>query len=141
MLSNENGDELDFTFDVHNNGYNLNAGNLPVGNYTFNAEVTIGNQTFSEAGKFIVTAVNLENIVTQANHRMLFQLSEQTGGLFFPQNEVGQAIEKLKNSNSLKPVSYFQEMITELMNLRWLFFVVLLLLSVEWFLRKYWGIY
>ena len=141
VLSNENGDELDFTFDVRNNGYYLNAGNLPVGNYTFNAEVTIGNQTFSEAGNFVVTAVNLENIVTQANHRMLYQLSAQTGGAFFAQNEVVQAIEELQNSNSLKPVSYFQEMITELLNLRWLFFVVLLLLSVEWFLRKYWGIY
>ena len=141
ILRNENGDELDFTFDVRNNGYFLNAGNLPVGNYSFDAEVTVGNQTFSETGNFAVTAVNLENIVTQANHRMLYQLSAQTGGAFFTQNEIGQAIEELKVSNSLKPESYFQEMITELLNLRWLFFVVLLLLSVEWFLRKYWGIY
>jgi hypothetical protein len=141
VLSNKNGNELDFTFDVRNNGYYLNAGNLPVGNYTFNAEVKVGNQTYSETGSFAVTAINLENIVTQANHRMLYQLSAQTGGSFFTQNEVNQAIEELKNSNSLKPVSYFQEMITELLNLRWLFFVVLMLLSVEWFLRKYWGIY
>jgi hypothetical protein len=141
VLRNESGDELDFTFDVRNNGYFLNAGNLPVGTYTFQAEVTIGNQTFSETGNFAVTAVNLENIVTQANHGMLYQLSAQTGGAFFTQKEVAQAMEELKNSNSLKPVNYFQEMITELLNLRWLFFVVLLLLSVEWFLRKYWGIY
>jgi hypothetical protein len=140
-ITNENADELDFTFDVRNNGYYLNAGNLPVGNYTFNAEVTVGNQLFSETGNFAITAVNIENIVTQANHRMLYQLSAQTGGAFFSQNEINQAIEDLKNSNSLKPLSYFQEMITELLNLKWLFFVVLTLLSVEWFLRKYWGIY
>lgn len=141
VIQNEKGDELDFTFDVRGNGYHLNAGNLPVGNYSFVAEVTIGNQTFTETGNFAVTAVNIENIVTQANHRILFQLASQTGGDFYPVNQVDEAIEKLKQSNSLKPASYFQEMVTELLNLRWVFFVLLMLLSVEWFLRKFWGIY
>ena len=140
-LSNESDEELNFTFDVRGNGYYLNAGNLPVGNYRFNAEVTLGNSTYTETGNFAVTPVNIENIVTQANHQMLYQLSSETGGAFFAPTQISQVIEALKNSNSLKPVSYFQEMITELLNLRWLFFVALLLLSVEWFLRKYWGIY
>lgn len=141
VIQNEQGDELDFTFDVRGNGYHLNAGNLPVGNYSFVAEVTIGDQTFTETANFAVTAVNIENIVTRANHRMLFQLASQTGGDFYPINQAEQAIEKLKQSNNLKATSYFQEMITELLNLRWVFFVLLLLLSVEWFLRKFWGIY
>jgi hypothetical protein len=29
----------------------------------------------------------------------------------------------------------------EILNLKWIFFVILLLMSVEWFLRKFWGIY
>jgi len=141
VIQNEQGDELDFTFDVRGNGYHLNAGNLPVGNYSFVAEVTAGNQTFTETGHFAVTGVNIENIVTRANHRMLYQLSSQTGGAFYTGNEIDQAIAALKESNNLKPTSYFQEMVTELLNLRLMFFVVLILLSVEWFLRKYWGIY
>jgi hypothetical protein len=52
-----------------------------------------------------------------------------------------QLISDLKSNNHLKATSYFQEMINEMLNLKWLFFVVLLLLSVEWFLRKFWGIY
>lgn len=141
VIENEQGDELDFTFDVRGNGYHLNAGVLPVGNYSFIAEVTIGNQSYTETGNFTVTGVNIENIVTQANHRMLYQLAAQTGGAFYTGNQVDQAIDALKKSNNLKPISYFQEMVTELLNLRWIFFVVLILLSVEWFLRKYWGIY
>jgi hypothetical protein len=141
VIQNEQGDELDFTFDVHGNGYHLNAGILPVGNYSFVAKVTLGNQTFTEMGNFAVTGVNIENMVTQANHRMLYQLSSQTGGAFYTASQIDQAIEELKKNNNLKPASYFQEMVTELLNLRLMFFVVLILLSVEWFLRKYWGIY
>jgi len=72
---------------------------------------------------------------------MLYQLASRSGGNFYLPEQTSQLIEEINNSNQLKPQSYFQEMINELLNLRWLFFVFLLLLSLEWFLRKYWGIY
>jgi hypothetical protein len=140
-ITNDQGDHFDFTFDLRGSGYYLNAGNLPVGNYNFEASVTIGNQTYSESGKFAVTEVNLENVVTRANHRMLYQLAAQSGGGFFAPTQADEIIRQMKESNYLKPVSSFQEAINELLNLRWIFLVLLLLLSVEWFLRKYWGIY
>ncbi|MFW6290011.1 MAG: hypothetical protein ACOC0R_03500 [Mariniphaga sp.] len=140
-IENEQGEKFDFTFDVRGNGYYLNAGNLPVGNYSFNAEVTLGGQTYTETGNFAISEMNLESVVTRANHRMLYQLSSQSGGRFFSELQSEQIINSIKESNYLKPVSSFTEMITELLNMRWLFFVLLLLLSVEWFLRKYWGIY
>ncbi len=140
-IEDEQGDKLDFTFDVQGDAYYLNAGNLPVGDYNFFAQVTIGDETYSEEGRFTVTAVDLENVITQANHRVLFQLASQSGGAFYLPGQADQLINELENSNTLKPNSFFREMVSELLNLRWLFFVLLLLLSVEWFLRKYWGIY
>lgn len=140
-IVNEEGEEFQFTFDVQGDAYTLNAGKLPVGNYNFNSEVTLGNETFTEAGNFTITAVNIENVVTRANHRMLYQLATGSGGKFYLPGETERLIDEIKNSNQLKPQSYFQEMVNELLNLRWLFFVLLLFLSVEWFLRKYWGIY
>jgi len=140
-IVNDAGEEFHFTFDVQGNSYTLNAGKLPVGNYNFTSEVTIGDETYTETGSFAVTAVNLENVVTRANHRMLYQLASQSGGNFFLPGQASQLVDEIENSNQFKPVNYFQEMVNELLNLRWLFFVFLLLLSVEWFLRKYWGIY
>ncbi len=140
-IVNDEGEEFHFTFDVQGDSYTLNAGKLPVGNYSFTSEVTVGNETYTETGSFAVTAVNLENIVTRANHRMLYQLASQSGGNFFLPGQANQLVDNIENSNQFKPVSYFQEMVNELLNLHWLFFVFLLLLSVEWFLRKYWGIY
>ncbi len=140
-IENEQGDKFDFTFDSRGNGYYLNAGKFPIGNYSFKSEVTLGETTYTETGNFAVTEMNLEHISSRANHRMLYQLASQSGGNFHPLNQAEETIRALKNSNYLKPISSFQEMITELLNMRWLFFVLILLLSVEWFLRKYWGIY
>ncbi len=140
-IKNENGDEFQFIFDVRGDSYYLNTGNLPAGNYTFDAEVSIGEETHTEHGNFVVSAVNLENMVTRANHRMLFQLASQTGGAFYTPGEIDEIINRVKKSDSLKPVSYFQDMISELLNMYRILIVIIILLSVEWFLRRYWGIY
>ena len=140
-IQNTGNEEYDFTFDVQGNDYVLNAGHLPMGDYTFTANVEFGGKTFSETGSFAVTPVNFENLDLRANHNLLYQLAAESGGKFYPPNESGQLIADLQSNNRLKATSYFQEMINELLNLKWLFFVVLLLLSVEWFLRKFWGLY
>jgi hypothetical protein len=140
-IQNSNNEEFEYTFDIQGSDYFLNAGHLPSGDYTFSAEVAIGDKTFNETGRFTITPVNFENLDLRANHNLLYQLATQSGGRFYQPNQSEQLISDLKNNNQLKATSYFQEMINEMLNLKWLFFVVLLLLSVEWFLRKFWGIY
>lgn len=141
LIKNEKSEEFNFTFDVSEEEYLLNAGNLPVGNYIFNAEVTAGQETFSEEGRFTITAVNIENIITRANHRILYQLAVRSGGDFLFPEQAEEIDKRLADSKSLQSVTYLQSMIDELLNIRWLFFVLSTLLGVEWFLRKYWGLY
>jgi hypothetical protein len=140
-IQNATGEEFDFTFDLQGNDYILNAGYLPAGDYNFSASVEIGDNTLSETGKFAITPVNFENLDLQANHNLLFQLAAESGGKFYLPNQSEQLISDLQNNNRLKTTTYYQEMINELLNLKWMFFVALLLLSVEWFLRKFWGLY
>ena len=140
-ITNSLGEEFDFTFDKQVEDYYLNAGLLPVGDYSFNAEVTLGNETYSEKGNFTIVAVNLEQLITQAQHNTLYQLADLTGGAFYLPDKTAALIAELKSDKKPKATSYYQEMVSELLNLRWIFFIVLLLLSVEWFLRKYWGVY
>jgi hypothetical protein len=140
-IQNSGNEELEFTFDVQGNDYFLNAGHLPMGDYTFSASVDIAGKTFSETGRFTIVPVNYENLDLRANHNLLYQLAFQSGGRFYNTNQSEQMITDLQNNNRLKATSYLQEMVNELINLKWLFFVVLLLLSVEWFLRKFWGLY
>lgn len=140
-LKNSGNEDFNFTFDIRNEDYYLNAGHLPVGDYSFNATVTLGNEKYTETGNFTVVSVNLENLVTRANHNLLYQLASQTGGRFYLPDATDKMIADLRTGKQLKAVNYYQEMISELLDLRWLFFVLLAVLSVEWFLRKYWGIY
>jgi len=141
VLKNSNDEDFNFTFDMHGEDYTLNAGHLPVGDYSFTAEVKLGDQTYTETGNFTVVSVNLEKVLTRANHNLLFQLSSQTGGQYFLPSASDEMIAEIKAGKQLKATTYYQEMINELLNFRWLFLVFLVLLSVEWFLRKYWGIY
>jgi len=140
-IQNTANEEFEFTFDVRDEEYILNAGYLPTGDYSFSASVDIAGKTYNETGSFTITPVNFENLDLRANHNLLYQLANESGGGFYAPNQSEQLISDLQNNNRLKATSYFQEMINELLNLKWLFFVVLLLLTVEWFLRKFWGIY
>ncbi len=140
-LQNDKNEEFEFTFDVMGNDYYLNAGHLPMGDYGFSANVEIAGKNFNENGRFTITPLNFESLDLRANHNLLYQLANQSGGKFYQPTETGLLINDLKNNPQLKAISYYQEMVNGLLNLKWLFFVVLLLLSVEWFLRKFWGIY
>ena len=139
-ISNEKDEKFNLIFDKGSSGYKLDAGNFPVGHYKFNAQVTLGDETFDESGEFAVMPVNMEQINSQANHQLLFLISQVSGGNYYQPNKKDDLLNYLKN-NPLNSTYYFQEMVTELLNLKALFFVLLLLLSMEWFLRKYWGIY
>ena len=140
-FKNSSNQELNYTFDKRGQDYSLNAGYLPVGDYSFSANVDIAGKQFNETGNFTITRVNLENTDLRANHQLLYQLAEISGGKFYNTVNTGELIDELNKSNQLKPTSYYQEMVNELLNLKWIFGLILLFLSMEWFLRKYWGIY
>ena len=56
-------------------------------------------------------------------------------------NKVGNLIEIISNKNDIKPISYSHQKLSDLINLKWVFFVLLGLISVEWFIRKRNGAY
>ncbi|MBR4272609.1 MAG: hypothetical protein IKP73_13275 [Bacteroidales bacterium] len=47
--------------------------------------------------------------------------------------------DSLLNATSIRPVVYDDTTTTPLMGYGLLFFIILALLTAEWFLRKYWG--
>ena len=141
IIKSSNGEEIKSVFDIQGEGYRLDAGHLPVGNYRFEAVTKIGDKAYAKTGDFTVIAVNHENIVTRADHKILYRIATQSGGRFFLPKDKDELIKLLKNKDLFKSTSYFQELVHALLNLKWLFFIILILISVEWFLRKFWGLY
>jgi len=128
--------QYDFAFSRHQNHYSLNAGRLPVGEYRYQANTTLGNERFSANGKFVVAPLNLESAVTKANHTLLKTLSAQTDGLAVEKDEIDDLIAHLNTRDDIKPISHLREKFTDLTSLYWLLTLLILLLSAEWFVRK-----
>lgn len=125
-----------FLFNRTNMQYQLDAGFLPVGQYSFLANTQLGNKKYAANGQFVVEDNKAEYAQTTANHQLLYNLSAQTGGKMVYPNQI-QSLEKLiANSAKVKTIVHQDVQYQDLINLKWLFFIVLSLLSVEWFLRK-----
>ncbi|HEY3371372.1 MAG TPA: hypothetical protein VGK10_11015 [Prolixibacteraceae bacterium] len=133
--------EFNYTFDRIEDYYNLNIGNLQPGDYTFEAETQLGSQQFREKGSFSIVKNEVELQNNQADFGLLYQLSQQTGGEFATIDNYGTLLDVIGNNKQITVQQHQQTLLTEWINLKTLFFLLILLLGVEWFFRKYWGIY
>ncbi|WP_460907412.1 VWA domain-containing protein [Spirosoma areae] len=113
---------------------------LPEGAYRFRASVTVNNKAEQSSGQFVVRDLQLEALNTTADHGMLRQLSNQTGGQFYKATRMDDLVRNLTTRPHPARLTSTEEM-NELINWRWLFFVVLTLATVEWGLRKFYGGY
>ncbi|MFN8298240.1 MAG: hypothetical protein U0T75_03975 [Chitinophagales bacterium] len=140
-IKGEDGKEYTYNFNKTENAYNLNAGFLPVGNYSYNAKVQLGNNTYTAAGKFSVSPLQLEEMRTRADHQVLYQLATQHNGQMHYQNDIEKIAEEIDAQNQLKPILYDTFVTQSAINLKWIFAIILVLISLEWGLRKYLGGY
>jgi hypothetical protein len=60
--------------------------------------------------------------------------------MVFPQ-QLNQLAALIQNKEEIVPVSYTEEKLQDLVNLKWVFFLLISLLTAEWFLRKRFGGY
>ncbi|GAB3990062.1 hypothetical protein GCM10028807_16410 [Spirosoma daeguense] len=113
---------------------------LPEGAYRFKATASINNRSEQSSGQFVVRDLQLEAINTTADHGMLRQLAQQSGGQFYTANRINDLVRNLGTRSIPARLTSTEEM-NELINWRWLFFLVLTLAAVEWGLRKFYGGY
>ncbi len=140
-IADEQGKEYNYTFGKTQQAYTLNSGFLPVGTYSYSARVRFNGKDYSAAGEFSVSALNVEALVTQADHNLLNLLSQNTGGkLYYPSN-LNLIAGEILGKEEIKPVLYESFKTVSFINLKWIFFILIFLLGVEWFWRKYMGGY
>lgn len=141
-IRNEKGEDFKFTFNKTNSrSYTLNAGYFPVGNYTFRADVMSSGQQLTYEGQFSVQPIQLEIYETTADHRLLRLLSEKYGGEMVYPDQLSSIAEKIKQKGTVLPVVYETTKTRSVINLKWIFFLLMGLLTLEWFFRRYFGSY
>ncbi|TAL63038.1 MAG: hypothetical protein EPN85_01110 [Bacteroidetes bacterium] len=130
-----------FTFNKTANAYRLNAGQLPIGSYRYEAKVKVGAKIYTEKGEFGVAALQVETTNTVADHQLLYALAKKSGGEMVYPDQVNKLAEILNAREDIKPISHSEKKLSDMINLKWIFFLLLSLISMEWFMRKINGAY
>ncbi len=140
IITDEEGKKKNFSYITNENNTRYRISNLSEGIYQYNASVNLEGQTLTSGGEFTVRSLQIEALDLTANHNMLRQLAEESGGLFFQQDDMDALSDELGNQE-VKEKIYTNEAYLPIINLKWLFFVLMLLVTVEWGIRKYLGSY
>lgn len=140
-IKSKKGQTYSFALGKTGYGYKSNIGKLPKGDYNWQANTNLGDDEFKRKGAFSVKKSDLEQIDLVARHDVLRQISKETGGSFYKQKDLDSLIEGLNQSNSAKAIQREETNISSLLNKKWIFFTLLILLSLEWGFRKFYGKY
>lgn len=140
-LKNDKGKEFKFNFSNFGNSYRLDMARLPVGKYDFIVKTKFDNKNHEFFGQFLVKSINIEALVTSANHQILYQLAENTGAKVFYPSQIHNISREIQNNENIVDLAYKVEKNYNLSDIYLIFFIILLFATFEWILRKYWGAY
>ncbi len=130
-----------YQFGITSNFYTLPLGTLYPGNYTWIASSVYGGKNHVKKGTFYVENEQIEQIDTKANHLLLRQISQQSNGKFFSLKESNNLLSIIENRDDIASVSYEQKSNLDLLDYAWILILILVLLSAEWFIKKWFGGY
>lgn len=135
-VKNDKGEEFPFNFSKTSNRYELDAGLFSSGKYTYTAQTLINGKKEERVGEFSVTELKAEQTNSVANHQLLFSLSDVTNGKMYYPNQLDELAKEVSDREDLVGVIYTKNDVDDIINLKYLFFFILLLLGAEWFIRK-----
>ncbi|GAA4091658.1 hypothetical protein GCM10022392_11960 [Mucilaginibacter panaciglaebae] len=135
-LKNTAGKNYSFLATRTGQSYQLDAGILPVGEYTYTASTTLGNRLFNAAGQLTVKPLNLEISQSAANHQLLRNIAVQSGGKMLPPSQMNQLADLIRKNENIKTLVYEDRHYNDMIDVKWIFGLIVVLLGLEWFLRK-----
>lgn len=141
ILTDENEKTYNYSFFKTSDAYQLDLGQLPKGVYQWEASMQWKGKNYTQTGLFLVKELKQEWLIHQANHQLLKSLSKNTSGHYYTTKEMQNIAKDLKSRNDIVSVSYSEITYQDLIDYKWIFFILLIALSAEWFLRKYNGGY
>ncbi len=140
-LKNKEGKTFKHTLSASGKQYRLLVKNLEEGTYRFSAKAKVGGVELKDNGYFSIMGQQKEFTNLTANHQLLKNVSAATGGLNYNLTDLSQLSDHLIKNKAIKSVISEENRLEELINFKWIFWLIIALLSVEWFVRKWVGGY
>ena len=126
-----------FTFSKNDRGeFECVLGKLQPGNYHYQATAKVNNTHYETRGNFSVIESNLEDFEDEPDLHLLNQMAKLTGGQQFGSNDWQQLSKRLNDSTINKRVIFTETKLSSLVDFKWPFAVILLLLTAEWVVRR-----
>ncbi len=135
-LKSKTGKNYSFLFSRKGHSYQLEAGTLPTGEYSFVATAKLGDRSFISNGQFTIKSLNLETRQSAANHQLLNTIAKQSGGQMLYPAQVNNLADLIRKNENIKTVVYESKHYNDIIDVKWIFAFIMVLLSIEWFLRK-----
>ncbi|MBE14841.1 MAG: hypothetical protein CL867_01185 [Cytophagaceae bacterium] len=134
----ESGQVYQAPFLLQKTAYQIDLGNLSPGEYTFS--VTVKDQGLTRTGQFTIVPFAVEKQFLNADMDRLRAMTDATDGAVVMPQQLSNFIDTLVNDKRYRPVQKQNKNTVPLIDWKWLLAFVIILLSVEWFMRKYNGL-
>jgi len=128
----------DFQFSKEGGELIARLGVLDAGSYSFTASVQ--GTDMIKNGVFDVKEIQLEQLGLSANHQLLYKISSLSSGKLLYPNNMQDVIEIIKNSKKNKTIIHHRDKFEMLIDFPLILLIFLMLISIEWFVRKYNGL-
>jgi hypothetical protein len=139
-IRNESGNVTKYSYATSASGSRYRIGGLKEGIYRYTASTETGTGKEQVSGEFLVTAQNIESQNLTADFDLLRKLSGESGGRFYNESNSSALISDLTQLKA-KTLIHSEDSFHPMINLKAVFFLLLFLLSLEWFTRKFFGSY
>jgi len=123
---------------LKNNYYETNLDALQPGNYTFT--VYSKNDNLSKSGQFRILDYNIEAQFNNSNYQKLNKIAVKSEGEALLLKNYENLITKLINDNRYLPIQKSITTNKALIDWYYLLIIIVLIIAIEWFLRKYRGL-
>jgi hypothetical protein len=129
---------FDFVNTKDQNSFVLSS--FPPGVYDYEASASILNKKEISKGQIVVSAIDLERSNATADFNILKTIAAEQNGKFVVAANMNQLLDIITSNKSKSVVSTAEEL-KDVINIKVLLVLLLVLATLEWFLRKYFGQY
>ena len=141
IINKKTGETYDYVFSKRDHDYELNAGVLPEGIYTYKATAEMGEKKIGMNGSFSVVSLGIEAQQLTADIDRMRSIAAATNGKCYTVDQLPKLLEDLKADTRITSVEHHETRFEDLIHSKWLLFVLIGLAAVEWILRKMFGTY
>ena len=123
---------------LRNHYFEVDLTSLPAGEYNYT--VSVRDQAVPRSGSFTILDFDVEQQFLNANVTKLTNIATNTGGIATFSSQTQELINSLLEDNRYQAIQKSEQKTVPLIDWKYLLALIVLLLTIEWFIRKYNGL-